>query len=390
MRDNPIKVMIADDEAIIRKGLMSTVRWDRYNMAVVADVPNGARGWEAFLEQRPDVIITDIVMPEMNGIELAQKVKTVSPDTKILLLSCHRDFEYAQMGIKLGASGYLLKTSYDDSELEEFLDKFEKEISSRGHTDAARDADNRTELAPSFTEWLYGLNDRFLVLKAALEEGGWAWMRQGRSFAYLVTAESEAGDMNALSQRLIAGTTVPDGALLAAGDDRLFLFCPEESRKEWECRLIELKGAYRSVRWTKSGPLDGGSRWNEAIRKLHQQFEIGKQYQVNVDHWPEQITKAVELMVRSVDTPLSVTDVAHEVGLSRSHFSTMFKKIVGESFVSFTYRIKLKIACELLRSTTVTQQQIADKIGMPDVKYFSKWFKRCTSETPSQYRLKHR
>ncbi|NEN82305.1 response regulator, partial [Paenibacillus elgii] len=132
MNAKPIKVLIADDEVIIRRGLISTVPWDKYGMTVVADVPNGRRGWEAFLEHRPDVVITDIVMPEMDGIELARKVKACEPRTKILLLSCHRDFEYAQQGIKLGASGYLLKTSFNDEELEEFLAAFRQELGANG------------------------------------------------------------------------------------------------------------------------------------------------------------------------------------------------------------------------------------------------------------------
>ena len=114
--------MIADDESIVRKGLRSTVPWDRFGMEVVADSPNGQAAWEAFLEFRPQVVITDIVMPEMDGIELSRKVKEVAPETRIILLSCHRDFEYAQEGMRLGASGYLLKTAFEDEELEAMLE----------------------------------------------------------------------------------------------------------------------------------------------------------------------------------------------------------------------------------------------------------------------------
>ena len=98
MKAGNIRVMIADDESIVRKGLRSTVPWDRFGMEVVADSPNGQAAWEAFLEFRPQVVITDIVMPEMDGIELSRKVKEVAPETRIILLSCHRDFEYAQEG----------------------------------------------------------------------------------------------------------------------------------------------------------------------------------------------------------------------------------------------------------------------------------------------------
>lgn len=376
-----IKVLIADDEAIIRRGLMSTVQWDKYNMRVVADVPNGKKGWEAFLEHRPEVIITDIVMPEMNGIELAQRIKEHSPKTKVLLLSCHRDFEYAQQGLNLGASGYLLKTSYDDRELEQFLAVFERDLQLTSSQHQDREIGDWQML---FVKWLYGINDLFVQKLPDWIAADWHWM-QGPNHIYLIGTAS-AEEMAAIQEACTGMWISPEHALFTAGDQHLFLFFPDADQKDWEAWLCELKGTHHGLRWSKSGVLTGIDRWIEAVRKLHHQLELEKQYQISVNHWPEQITKAVQMIISHVDESLSVTDVACEVGLSRSHFSTMFKKIVGESFISFTYRVKLKIACELLGSTKLNIQQISDKVGMPDVKYFSKWFKRCTLETPSQYR----
>src|SRR5690606_39225018 len=89
------KVMIVDDERLVRIGLIKTVEWQRWNMEVVADAPNGIKAYELFLQHRPDLVITDIVMPGMDGIELCEKIKSVEPRTKVVFLSCHRDFHYA-------------------------------------------------------------------------------------------------------------------------------------------------------------------------------------------------------------------------------------------------------------------------------------------------------
>ncbi|MEB9896069.1 AraC family transcriptional regulator, partial [Bacillus cereus] len=88
--------------------------------------------------------------------------------------------------------------------------------------------------------------------------------------------------------------------------------------------------------------------------------------------------------------PWSASDVARRVGLSRSHFSMLFKKTVGESFLSFLYRMRLDAAMDLLSSTDLTLQDIAERIGMIDGKYVSKWFKRCCGVTPSQYRAEQK
>ncbi|GLI07415.1 hypothetical protein YDYSG_34450 [Paenibacillus tyrfis] len=390
MNAKPIKVLIADDEVIIRRGLISTVPWDKYGMTVVADVPNGSRGWEAFLEHRPDVVITDIVMPEMDGIELARKVKACEPRTKILLLSCHRDFEYAQQGIKLGASGYLLKTSFNDEELEEFLAAFRQEFIVGG-TEAPRHA--AAELAaPAISglllEWLYGVGDRFPAELDLLLQGAWSWMNAPTAL-YLISAPGKCGG-GTLEHELRGCAPGEHCEVLPFGDGHLLLFVPEAGQREWDSRLSERKAEQPELHWSRLAPLAGREAWIDAVRKARGQMELEKRYRISVGQWPAPIAEAVQLIVRHTDTQLSVSEVAHEVGLSRSHFSTLFKKTVGESFVSFTYRAKLKIACELLGAQGITVQEIADKIGMPDAKYFSKWFKRCTGKTPSQYRSERR
>ncbi|MFB6362650.1 response regulator [Paenibacillus elgii] len=389
MNAKPIKVLIADDEVIIRRGLISTVPWEKYGMTVVADVPNGSRGWEAFLEHRPDVVITDIVMPEMDGIELARKVKANEPRTKILLLSCHRDFEYAQQGIKLGASGYLLKTSFNDEELEEFLAAFRQELGAAG-TEALRNT--ATELtAPAISglllEWLYGVGDRFPAELDRLLQGAWSWMNAPTAL-YLISAPGKCG--GTLEHELRGSAPDEPCEVLPFGDAHLLLFVPEAGQREWDSRLSERKAERPELHWSRQAPLAGREAWIGAVRKARGQMELEKQYRISVGQWPAPIAEAVQLIVRHTDTQLSVSVVAQEVGLSRSHFSTLFKKTVGESFVSFTYRAKLKIACELLAAKGITVQEIADKIGMPDAKYFSKWFKRCTGKTPSQYRSERR
>lgn len=126
-----IKVMIVDDEVLVRKGLKAMVPWSRYGMEVVADAPNGRKGWEAFMQIQPELVITDIVMPEMDGLELCRRVKEQAPQTKVLLLSCHRDFTFAQQGISLGVSGYLLKTEFQDDEWDSLLQRMRAELTGR-------------------------------------------------------------------------------------------------------------------------------------------------------------------------------------------------------------------------------------------------------------------
>lgn len=408
MNANAIKVLIADDEVIIRRGLRSTVPWDKYNMEVVADAPNGARGWEAFLEHRPELIITDIVMPEMNGIEFARKVKEQAPQTKILLLSCHRDFDYAQQGIKLGASGYLLKTAFNDEELEEYLEGFRREIESAAHEQQQGQGSGgasagRTSAAAKrdalLLEWLFGLSDAFVAELRQWLAGEWSWMNEPVHMTLITHSglgQAEGGGAGASAALLerLRGLFVSGGdcrlEAIPIGDDRCLLVSTAPCKAKLDAELLELKASHPKLAWSSHGFVDGIEPWLETARKLHRQAELQKTYDLQLHDWPQPIAIAVQKIVGNVHLSLCVSDVAREVGLSRSHFSTLFRKTVGQSFISYAYTMKLKVASQLLSTTQLTIQDISDKVGMPDAKYFSKWFKRCTGETPSQFRQQKR
>ncbi|RKP48869.1 response regulator [Cohnella endophytica] len=392
----PIKVLIADDESIVRKGLQATVPWAAYGMEVVADAPNGRKAWEAFLEHRPEIVITDIVMPEMDGIELSRKVKEAEPDTRIVLLSCHRDFEYAKEGLKLGASGYLLKTAFEDDELEVMLGKFQRELSvSRDVPIQATEPNTETESAEDKSgtmlyAWLTGHSDKFAREMESRSGDRWNWGDQP-VYAYLIKTAGSGTTW----QQLVAGAEWADGlrrdgAMIDYGEERCYWLVPESMKEAADGLLVENKGQFPLLHWAKRGPLLRPEDRLEAISSLHGEAELEKTYGVSLTDWPSPIRKAVKLLCDNPAADWSVSDVAGQVGLSRSHFSIMFKKAVGDSFVAFQYKRKLKLAYGYLKDTTLTMQEIAERTGLGDSKYFSKWFKRCTGTTPSHYRAQQK
>ncbi|MBP1964589.1 response regulator transcription factor [Paenibacillus aceris] len=389
-----IRVIIADDESIVRKGLRSTVPWEKFGMEVVADATNGRKAWEAFQEHKPQVVITDIVMPEMDGIELSRLVKEAAPDTKIILLSCHRDFEYAQQGIKLGAAGYLLKTAFEDEELEGMLAKFQHELSMAPATPVLYQeagSENESErLSTMLYAWLNGHNDKLVgeMQKRTRE----VWSFHGEPvYVYLIkTSGCEAAWSDLLEAAAQEDRQLREGAVIPYGDDRCYYIVPESLLHAVESLLVENKSQNSKLKWSKKGPLTSTEERLEALLTLHKAAELDKIYDVTGEDWPEPIWKAVKLLHENPSAEWSVSDVAGQVGLSRSHFSILFKKAVGDSFVAFQYKRKLKLAYGLLKDTALTMQDIAERTGLGDSKYFSKWFKRCTGQTPSQYRSQHK
>ena len=110
-------VLIVDDEKYVRMGIISETDWSLIGCEVVGEASNGLEALEKAETLRPDLIISDIRMPKMDGIEFSTKYLEKHPDTKIIFLTAYNDFEYARQAIRIGISDYLLKP-FQDGELE--------------------------------------------------------------------------------------------------------------------------------------------------------------------------------------------------------------------------------------------------------------------------------
>ncbi|MCR4688251.1 MAG: response regulator [Saccharofermentans sp.] len=104
-----IKVFICEDESIVREGLRDMIPWEKYGYEFVGDAPDGEMALPMIRKLAPDVLITDITMPFMDGLSLSKTVLQEFPKMKIIVISGYSDFEYARKAIELGVEQYLLK-----------------------------------------------------------------------------------------------------------------------------------------------------------------------------------------------------------------------------------------------------------------------------------------
>ena len=139
-----IKVFICEDESIVREGLRDMIPWEKYGFEFVGDAPDGEMALPMIRKLKPDVLITDITMPFMDGLSLSRIVMGELPNTKIMIISGYSDFEYARKAIELGVEQYLLKpvTRADmikalegikqkiteESEQQNYISKYEQEF----------------------------------------------------------------------------------------------------------------------------------------------------------------------------------------------------------------------------------------------------------------------
>jgi len=122
------KVIIVDDEILARMGIKSLISWHEHGLELVGECESGKKAYEMAKELLPDIIITDVKMPVMNGIDLIKALKAEGMNFKFIMLSAYDDFEFVKEAMKLGADDYILKLQVKPEELLKVLDNACKNI----------------------------------------------------------------------------------------------------------------------------------------------------------------------------------------------------------------------------------------------------------------------
>ncbi|MCI8992918.1 MAG: response regulator [Eubacterium sp.] len=134
---NYISTMIVDDDRILLDDLIHTINWEKQGFQIVATASNGVQALKFYHQYHPQLIITDIVMPVMNGIELLKEIRRQDNAAYILMLSSYDDFNYAKESINYHANSYVLKDEINTDTLTEKLDQAKKVIASNTKQAAA-------------------------------------------------------------------------------------------------------------------------------------------------------------------------------------------------------------------------------------------------------------
>lgn len=121
------KVAIIDDEPLIVEGLCKTMPWEKWDCQLAGFAYNGKEGLEMIRRERPDIIISDINMPELDGLKMIAALKSEFPDMQLIILTGYREFEYAREAISLGVARFLLKPS-KMNELEEAMEEVTRRL----------------------------------------------------------------------------------------------------------------------------------------------------------------------------------------------------------------------------------------------------------------------
>ena len=149
-----LKLVIAEDEDIIRMGLVQTIYWQAMEVELVGEAADGMEALEQVKKLQPDVLLTDIRMPRLSGLELADKVLAMGQRTRVVFLTSYAEFDYAREALRLQAVDYLLKP-VEEEELVRVMNNIAKDLANQAELEAGgENSPVSNSEVKELTDWL--------------------------------------------------------------------------------------------------------------------------------------------------------------------------------------------------------------------------------------------
>lgn len=412
------RVLLADDEPIILSGLQSMLSWERLDCVLCATARNGRQALELVEARRPDIVICDINMPLLTGLELLEICAQRWPDIVFIMLTNHQDFRMAQQSLRGRAVDYLLKIDLDEEKLE------------RSMRTAIAEREKRRRLFQSAPAQPEPDPAEAIARQAALllsPEGGYEAERtiaaledlgagEGCAAVLLVMDPAAVPNIAAFTgeervrlfrfhrnlaldtaQKVFQGlgwVPLQEGEAAEEGTAELFLWGLKDDGivARFQARLA---AAVREISQVRLSVLVTGVLSGQELAGLRLQAELlRREHAISPQpflRWSQSMGKAdyvaaARLYVDShVLDRISVQDAAAAIGITPNYLSSLFKRQLGQNFMDYVNATKVKHACALLRDGKHMVYEVSHMLGYDNAYYFTKVFKRYMKMTPKEY-----
>jgi len=355
------KVILVDDMDISRRQVKRLALWNgETSFCIAAEAQNGQEALNMLKKEHFDLMITDIKMPKIDGIELLRETAENGLCPCVVLLSDYEDFSYAKQGMQYGAFDYLGKPPEYDSMLE-LLRRVEKYLLKKKKED---------ELVRSLAEKLEEkLVDAFptVELEQLIE-------------AMKAKQPDIAGDIERLADAVAAlfgNDPVKIGTAFRKAMSKMITQL--KLHYTWMDKFIDTN-RYKSLDFIgQDSPVQD---FRKAVAGLYD--EIRRLEYGNVEDQIE--NRICRHILDNVDSEVSIEGVSKVLYMNRKYISEVFRQKTGELLIEYITRVKMARAARLLRESSRKTYEIALQLGYKDTEYFSRLFKKHMGITPSEYR----
>lgn len=403
------KLLIIDDEPLVRFGLRSTIKWSDYNIEVVGEAENGIDGLEKIKALQPHIVLTDVKMPLLDGLQMIEKARLLNEEVEFIILSGYGEFEYAKKAFQHDVVNYLLKPIANEELIATILrviDRIKKKsLVSRSEyvLENSQDEINRkiirvlvhrhyddlADLRAQMEMYDINLCEEGLVIVAVIDEekSQLETFNLLKDFEVIVTnllhKEQIKYTCGIYHNRLIVVSDLQDVTVAETLMHKALV--AYENTSEFTLSLgisgVFLSPLYiaRAYEEAKGVASNGLLRFVNSVQIYNGVSQI---YNPN-------LLRVLDIINKEYMEDIDVKAVADKLDVSTSYLMHMLKAEIGITFNTLLIKTRLRQAKIFLSTNEFRINEVAYKVGFNDEKYFSMVFKKYEGMTPSQYMKRH-
>jgi two-component system response regulator YesN len=346
------KLIIIDDEKWSREVVKQLIKYDKYHIEMVAEAANGYEGLEAIHLHHPDIVITDMKMPGLNGVELLKRISLEFPEIKTIVMSGFEDVQYLRQAIKSRSIEYLLKPIKEE-DINNAVNYCIEEIKRTKRTKLSSTRIFHDEsIQRDYNKFLKDLN--LTIIKHQTKEAEFALLA-------LKSFKKELNDPLTLDLVKDSILNQLQQYLLTQNFD--FNYEIEGFRCDSLDSLIQqLIPIYHDV--------------------------LSKIASLNSVKYSGDVQSILDFINQHYMYQIGLNDIAEMFYLSNEHVSRLFKKHTGEGITQYILRKKMESAADLILTTDYSMKNIGELMGFENIPYFYKMFKKTYDCSPGDYKEK--
>lgn len=361
-------VLIVDDEYMPRKVLCDHLPWDALGVTRIFQASDGGEAIDMARQHRPDIVITDVKMPRMNGLQMAAAIREFCPGSQFIFLSGYSDKEYLKGAIKLKAASYVEKPI----DLDEITNALKDVIADIENTDS-REASRRL--------FFHGGQEHDTPLGSGVFQGSPA---QLDLLSESIRDRKEAETENTLRKmyreiRRFEGTDPAYLRHFYRQIVQLFLNASET------CNITAITRNADYYLYTAAGQETLVQLWDTLLELSRKYFSLLVSEDMDI---VSRVERYLEQNYK--DSSLTVQDMALDLGFTYTYLCAAYKKSCDKTINQRLTQLRIMHARELLSGSQKKLYEVARAVGYADGKYFTRLFTREVGLSPKEYRERHR
>ena len=398
-----LKILIVDDEQVVRVYLQSIVNWEQYDCQVVTTCENGMEALEVMAQQPIDLILTDLEMPKMNGLQLIEEIRNRGYQTKVIVLSNHSDYDLSREVMKLGALDYYVKTNVKEADIISMIELVSEQVKKQLLQKHALEEEKRLKIdnfkigrktflttvltgdvyynelqLSQYVKMYHLFEPRLSLYRLRFQQP--IELRQFLYVDAIIAAEFQKYDHDVVH--------LTQEKILVALYERTIV--EEQVLMDHWLRIVKnIKNYLRAELQASKRLLIDSTDKLTSCTKLFQNDVPGDVSPViaaeQLSHYRPEIQSILNYIHEHYDERITLQDLSAFACLNEAYLSRLFKMETKKTINSYINELRIYKAKELLKSPNIMVKEVAQLVGIKDQLYFNRVFKKFCGENPTDY-----